>query len=219
MRRYQPSLCPWSHSAALHLGLNSWLSSSLPVRQPSPTAGSEESGRRNPWFGSFWPKALAQVPPSLSHHIPTALPARQEPPASPASSLQGMKALGVKQRWARTETKMQLPRRGIVLQSMWRARGEVCDPSNTLQPDQSCIHTQHNLDSCQHRQGEPGPEEGWHGSSGWGPAPGTGREPSKQLLTAEAPGRSRISPWQPPSERGPVPPAHLCAKQEGDQDG
>lgn len=108
----------------------------------------------------------------------------------------------------RTETKMQMPTRA-------QARHHVAEHTksqvwgcNPPQPAQNCTHIRHNLASCRCKQGEPGSEDGWHGSPGRGPALGTSREPS------EAPGHSQVSPWQPP--RGPVPPARLYAKQGGE---
>lgn len=68
MRRHQPCLYPWSLSAALHLGgvqLSCWLSSSLPVRQPSPTGESEESGDTALGVVDFGQELLLKFPPLL----------------------------------------------------------------------------------------------------------------------------------------------------------
>lgn len=118
MRRHQPSLCPWSHSAALCLG-GSGAQLLVKLHPVCQTLGSEESGI--PAFGlvNFGQELLFKFP-SLGHHIPTALPARQEPPAFPASSLQGVKAPGVKQREARLRPKCRCPGRALSC----RAHGE-----------------------------------------------------------------------------------------------
>lgn len=87
-----------------------------------------------------------------------------------------------------------------------KSQGQGSDPSDLPQPAQRCTHAWRDLDSCQRgqgEQGEPGPGEGWHGSPGWGPAPGTGGEASEQLSPAEAPGCSRVSLQQPQPKAWP----------------
>lgn len=67
MRRYQPSLCPWSHSAALHLvGSGAQLLAEL---QPASQTALSHSGIRGVWemqplvWPNFGQKLLLKFPP------------------------------------------------------------------------------------------------------------------------------------------------------------
>lgn len=218
MRRHQPSLCPWSHSAAFHLeGSGAQLWAEL---QPASQAALSHRGIQGVWdtqplvwlilaksFCSSSPLSQSSHPHCSSCQAGTTSIPCQLPPGYEGRGGQGLRP------------KCSCPGRALSCRTHGEP-GMECVTHPTLSSHTKATSTpRHDLDLCQHRQGKPGPEEGWHGSPGWGPAPGTSREPSKQLLTAEALGHSRISPWQPQPECGPVPPACFCAKQEEDQVG